>query len=249
MKRIFALVLTGLLCVSLASCYQVSDDPMPEGKPLEAAQEAPAALQAGVPETPEQEAASPQAPKEAEVAATEPVVPQAEEGEIVVDVQIEKMYHPERLSEAQAAQKQQTTIGEIVNQDIQSVTLKTKIGNGAIGSWGEYTSQPVGIDKWEAFVQTVDQETWGYHYCPGGNGLLTSPWNNEYVVIVTDADGREYAVHFWGSNWITTLAVPEGRTYDEFREENLRSNEAPMLFAHYTVDFDFYDQLLEIFTK
>lgn len=56
-------------------------------------------------------------------------------------------------------------------------------------------------------------------------------------------------VVIWGSNCITTLAVPEGRTYDEFREENLNSNKAPMLFAHYTVDFDFYDQLPEIFTK
>ena len=69
------------------------------------------------------------------------------------------------------------------------------------------------------------------------------------MVIVTDVDGREYAVHFWGSNWITTLAVPEGRTYDEFREENLNSGKAPMMFAHYTVDFYFHDQLLEIFTK
>ena len=249
MKRIFALVLAGLLCVLLASCYQVSDNPVPEGEPLEAAQKAPAALQAGVPETPEQEAASPEAPKEAEAATAEPAAPQENEGEIVVDVQIEKIYHPERLPEAQAAQKQQTTIGEIINQDIQSVTLKTKIGIGAIGSWGEYASQPVGIEKWEAFVQTVDQETWGYHYCPGGDGLLTSPWNNEYVVIVTDADDREYAVHFWGINWITTLAVPEGRTYDEFREENLNSDKAPMLFARYTVDADFYNQLMEIFTK
>ena len=38
-------------------------------------------------------------------------------------------------------------------------------------------------------------------------------------------------------------------TYDEFREENLNSGKAPMMFAHYTVDFYFHDQLLEIFTK
>lgn len=169
MKRIFALVLTGLLCVSLASCYQVSDDPMPEGKPLEAAQEAPAALQAGVPETSEQETDSPQAPKEAEDAADEPAASQEDEGEIVVDVRTEKLHIPERLPEAQAAQKQQTTIGEIINQDIQKVTLKTRIRNGG-RSWGEYASQPVDIEKWEAFVQTADQEPWGYHYCPGGNG-------------------------------------------------------------------------------
>lgn len=248
MKRIFALVLAGLLCVSLASCYQVSDNPVPEGEPLEAAQKAPAALQAGAPEPPKQEAVSPESTKGAETAADEPTAPQAEEDEIVVDVQIEKIYHPERLPEAQAAQKQQTTIEEIVNQDIQKVTLKTRIRNGG-RSWGEYASQPIGIEKWDAFVQTVDQETWGYHYCPGGDGLLTSPWNNEYVVIVTDADDREYAVHFWGSNWITTLVVPEGRTYDEFREENLNSDKAPMLFAHYTVDFDFYNQLMDIFIK
>lgn len=266
--KILSLIAALLMCLSLAACYQQTDvlEGVEEKENVLTADPnyaAPAQQENKTELEPEPEtgstsapttapnktdAASPEAPKDTETATDEPTVPPAEEGEIVVDVK-EEIIDPERLPEAQAAQKQQTTIGEIINQDIQSVTLKTKIGFGAIGSWGEYASQPVGIEKWEAFVQTVNQETWGYHYCPGGNGLLTSPWNNDYVVIVTDADGREYAVHFWGSNWITTLAVPEGRTYDEFREENLRSNEAPMLFAHYTVDFDFYDQLLEIFTK
>lgn len=266
--KILSLIAALLMCLSLAACYQQTDvlegaeekenvltaDPNyaapaqqedktetePKPEPETGSTSAPTA-------TPDKtDAASPEAPKDTETATDEPTVPQAEEGEIVVDVK-EEIIDPERLPEGKANQKRQLTIGKLVNLDIREATFR--IRSTSTGDY-TYTEQPVGLDKWEKFRHAVAQDVWTYQYYPGGNEILLTANANEYELLLKDVNNREYAVHFRGAcggvEYLHVLDVPEGYTHDEYinRPVSLYSS-----FAHYTIDEDFCAQLLEIFTK
>lgn len=247
--KIVALAAVVLMCTTLAACYQKADGPnTPATGEANALTADPKYAAPADPSQKDQEIID-----NGKLSKSETTVPSEqntsrnEDAKTVVDVQIGELPKEERREEAEAARKDQPTIGELVKWDIREVTLKTM--NQTEEKYGSYTSQAVALDRWETFIQAVDQDVWAYHYCPGGNGLLKDPWESDYVLVLKDAQGREYALNFWSEGYITVLAVPEGTAYQTYAEEQSRSVTSPTLFAHYTVDKGFYAALLGIFTR